>query len=554
MAKKNEPFKFEKYNSRSKRVTSLSKPDTIYAKAWFSTSAVFAFVLIDFFWLYNKWNMVQTAGFGYLCAIAFASAAALDVPLAVAAVQMKRYKQGLCGSGEKNLVMGISIIVFGIAFVSNFVFGIVTRNAVFSEANKNVLVNAADTVGQLTETGAAEESAMVLYAALVSGLIPLLTSLSSFVISYFSYDPLGMKIAKLEKERIGLQENILDTEKALSESESVEEYLHELTEREEHLFSDFTEKLDSEGMAMSQMVKSALSERGIDCYLDLEKDHSGQFDENLLQAIKSVPNFILILTKNTLDRCVDDEDWVRREILAAIKENKNIIPVRYPDFQWPDQLNDKFPEEIRKLKYTQSVLISKEYLSAAIDKIIQYMSDMDKSRIKSEAIPVDTVGFFDTGLQIVNPVKSIDLAFRGGSEWRFKAEKVEILSSLIKSGYKLRILVNSAEAVEQDSVHMRQPLRKYVDYRESVKEWVELGKSYHQNIAVHITDVPMLHRLYIIRGEDNSSGVLKVSFYTYGNYMPKRDFKSVFVSEDPQYRLYADEFEYLWGISSEKTE
>lgn len=261
MAKKNEPFKFEKYNSRSKRVTSLSKPDTIYAKAWFSTSAVFAFVLIDFFWLYNKWNMVQTAGFGYLCAIAFASAAALDVPLAVAAVQMKRYKQGLCGSGEKNLVMGISIIVFGIAFVSNFVFGIVTRNAVFSEANTNVLVNAADTVGQLTETGAAEESAMVLYAALVSGLIPLLTSLSSFVISYFSYDPLGMKIAKLEKERIGLQENILDTEKALSESESVEEYLHELTEREEHLFSDFTEKLDSEGMAMAQIVRMLVMEK-----------------------------------------------------------------------------------------------------------------------------------------------------------------------------------------------------------------------------------------------------------------------------------------------------
>ena len=308
------------------------------------------------------------------------------------------------------------------------------------------------------------------------------------------------------------------------------------------------------GFLMAQMIKGALKERGIDCYLDLERDHPGQFDENLLQAIKSMPNFILILTKNTLDRCVDEEDWVRREILAAIKENKNIIPVRYPDFQWPDQLNEKFPEEIRKLQYTQSVLISREYLSAALDKIIQYMSGIDKSRIRNEEIPVDTVGFFDTGLQIVNPVKSIDLAFRGGSEWRFKAEKVEILTQLIKSGYKLRILVNSAEAVEQDSVHMRQPLKKYVDYRESLKEWVELGETYPENITVHITDVPMLHRLYIIRGEDNSSGVLKVSFYTYGNYMPMKDFKQAFGGEDPQYRLYTDEFEYLWRISSEKTE
>lgn len=100
------------------------------------------------------------------------------------------------------------------------------------------------------------------------------------------------------------------------------------------------------GYLMAQLLRSALKDKGVYCYLDLEEDRSGQFDERLLDAIRDSSNFILILTKGTLDRCVNKDDWVRREIVEAVASDKNIIPVMYPDFVWPKELNERFPKEV----------------------------------------------------------------------------------------------------------------------------------------------------------------------------------------------------------------
>lgn len=76
------------------------------------------------------------------------------------------------------------------------------------------------------------------------------------------------------------------------------------------------------GYLMAQLLRSSLKDKGIYCYLDLEEDHSGQFDERLLDAIRDSSNFILILTRGTLDRCVNKDDWVRREIAEAVNSKK----------------------------------------------------------------------------------------------------------------------------------------------------------------------------------------------------------------------------------------
>lgn len=111
------------------------------------------------------------------------------------------------------------------------------------------------------------------------------------------------------------------------------------------------------GYLMPQLLRSALKDKGIHCYLDLEEDRSGQFDERLLDAIRDSSNFILILTKGTLDRCINADNWVRHEIVEAVKSNKNIIPVMYPDFVLPKELNEQFPEEVLILeKKTRSDL------------------------------------------------------------------------------------------------------------------------------------------------------------------------------------------------------
>lgn len=305
------------------------------------------------------------------------------------------------------------------------------------------------------------------------------------------------------------------------------------------------------GYLMAQLLRSSLKDKGIYCYLDLEEDHSGQFDERLLDAIRDSSNFILILTRGTLDRCVNKDDWVRREIAEAVNSKKNIIPVMYPDFIWPKELNEHFPDEVRILEKKQGVILRQEYLQATIEKIVAYMSNINRKEhdfIKSGAIPAGTTKFFIYGFENLQNVQYVDMAFHAGAEWRRNSDKVDILTSIFEKNITLRILVNSAETVASVCSHMSQPLKKYVGFDNCVEEWIELMKLYPDVVHVRIADVPLLHRLYILRGENE--GFVNVKYYTYGNYTPEKDFRMAFDNSGMEYKLYTGEFDYIWNKAS----
>lgn len=301
---------------------------------------------------------------------------------------------------------------------------------------------------------------------------------------------------------------------------------------------------------IAQMLKIALKEKGINCFLDIEGDHPGQFDDRLFKAISEAHNFILVLTKGSLDGCTKQDDWVRKEILAAVTEKKNIIPVRDSDFKWPDHLNDELPNEIRNIKNLQHVLLSEEYFSATIEKIVQYMSGINvlQNYKQIAKIPVDTAGFFEEGMKNSNSDYCIDMAFHSGSEWHIRSNIVEILREIIEKKIKLRVIVNERETVEDLAVHMRQPLKKYYGYDKSLKNWIEISQNYSDIICVKVAEVPLMHRFYCIR--DKEYGIVKVSFYTYGKYNSDKTFQYIFDSTDTEYEIYTDEFEYLWNKAS----
>lgn len=305
------------------------------------------------------------------------------------------------------------------------------------------------------------------------------------------------------------------------------------------------------GYLMAQLLRSSLKDKGVYCYLDLEEDRSGQFDERLLDAIRDSSNFILILTKGTLDRCVNKDDWVRREIVEAVSSDKNIIPVMYPDFVWPKELNEHFPDEVLALEKKQGVILRQEYLQATIEKIIAYMINVkcpENKNTKSDSIPDGTSAFFTNGFGRLSDMQCVDMAFHAGSEWRRNSDKVDILTHIIEKSITLRILVNSADTVSLVCSHMSQPLKKYVGFDSCVEEWIELAQAYPDVVQVRIADVPLLHRLYILRGE--KTGYVNVKYYTYGNYTPDKDFRMVFDDSGMEYKLYTEEFDYIWNKAS----
>src|SRR5579871_2792729 len=83
---------------------------------------------------------------------------------------------------------------------------------------------------------------------------------------------------------------------------------------------------------MARAVFQDLRSHGIDVFMDVESIDSGRFDQIILNQIAARPYFLLILTPGTLDRCVEPDDWVRREIEEAMRLNRVIIPLTTPNF------------------------------------------------------------------------------------------------------------------------------------------------------------------------------------------------------------------------------
>lgn len=74
------------------------------------------------------------------------------------------------------------------------------------------------------------------------------------------------------------------------------------------------------GSQLASLLKVHLQLRGFSVFIDVERLEAGKFDSNLLQSIKQAKHFLLVLTPNALDRCIDDnecKDWVHRVSISA---------------------------------------------------------------------------------------------------------------------------------------------------------------------------------------------------------------------------------------------
>ena len=86
------------------------------------------------------------------------------------------------------------------------------------------------------------------------------------------------------------------------------------------------------GHEMARLIYEHLSFKGLNCFFDLEELGAGEFNIKLLKNIEESRNFVLILSPGALDRCRNENDWVRAEIEHAIENEKNIVPLMMKGF------------------------------------------------------------------------------------------------------------------------------------------------------------------------------------------------------------------------------
>lgn len=104
------------------------------------------------------------------------------------------------------------------------------------------------------------------------------------------------------------------------------------------------------GEDKARILNQFLNAAGYKVFFDHESGMTGEFETEILAAVEIAPVFLMLLTPHCLDRCIKEDDWVRREVERAYKFNKEIIPIR-PNYDSSmfDGLPKETPEYITRL-------------------------------------------------------------------------------------------------------------------------------------------------------------------------------------------------------------
>ncbi len=130
------------------------------------------------------------------------------------------------------------------------------------------------------------------------------------------------------------------------------------------------------GTDIARTIKQQLEIEGYKnrVFFDYSELSDDDFERIILKAIERCKVFILVLSRDSMMRCVNDGDWVRREILHAKKFGLKIIPIE------PDALfngyPDKFPAELNIVKLIHHTTI---HMDSSFERDMQAMI---KARIR----------------------------------------------------------------------------------------------------------------------------------------------------------------------------
>ena len=123
------------------------------------------------------------------------------------------------------------------------------------------------------------------------------------------------------------------------------------------------------GEFTAKTIHDKLHDLGYQVFLDVESLRSGLFNLKLYSVIDECTDVVIILSPGALDRCKNEDDWVRREIEYALQKRKNVIPIILRGFIFPEKL----PENMNTLPYMQGLQANLEYFDAFIQKLQSFL-------------------------------------------------------------------------------------------------------------------------------------------------------------------------------------
>ena len=104
------------------------------------------------------------------------------------------------------------------------------------------------------------------------------------------------------------------------------------------IFISYRRKMGQFDNSNSGYIKLFLEKHGYEVFVDVHNNRPGNFIDRIFQEIQMSQVFLLLLTPNALDNCVNANDFVRLEIETAIQYQVTIIPILYEGFAFPKDM------------------------------------------------------------------------------------------------------------------------------------------------------------------------------------------------------------------------
>lgn len=259
------------------------------------------------------------------------------------------------------------------------------------------------------------------------------------------------------------------------------------------------------GAQYARILQLMLQRRGYRTFLDYDELTDGKFGEHIKQAIIDAPIFIVILSKGALERCQNEDDWVRRELQLAISEKKHIIPVN-PDNLF-DGIPEGIPEDIKEVVsvHQHSEIYFGQTLGVAVDYMIKNRiapqigtgsggdGELDSSDKSTKGIR----RMFIRSLVVICALIIVGLIgyiiFAMSRHKKLAQKKTALIEKLERQMPQLNLTANDSITVEQLEVldHIFHNMRnvygdsiQFSAFETTVKEYaVILGKDYDESKA-----------------------------------------------------------------------
>jgi hypothetical protein len=190
------------------------------------------------------------------------------------------------------------------------------------------------------------------------------------------------------------------------------------------LFISYRRRFDQ---ASARLLKDALTRAfgEVAVFRDVDNIQPGQaFPDTIRAALESCDVFLLLVSPGwveLIEELRDPEDFVRREVAAALARDIPLVPVLLGDARMPEA--DELPEEIRDLAFRQAIELSDDRWDYDVERLVKFV----RGRTALSEPPSDFGG-------TVAPFRSFLWTRRGKAAFAVAA----VLALLVAAGLALR--------------------------------------------------------------------------------------------------------------------